>query len=434
RALSALLRYDLSRVDVLKWVYFARQVFAVLVLSVVAMAGLSAYLSVLQAEDFMRDALKSEARAIAQAVARAAFVPLSLEDDEDLAALAASYRSVERIGRLRITDENGRARADVAGAGPATDMVGARADILPLREFQRGGGRPIGSVEVELRAYWIRARARRIAALNLVLSGALAAVVLVVGTLVVRRLVARTRELVGEARLVEEVQRVNADLEAFSYSVAHDLRSPLRAIDGFGAALLEERGRGLGEEGRDYLDRMRKATRRMGEIIDDLLRLSRVSRGELRREPVDLGALAREIAERLRGTEPGRDVEFVIAEGLQVEADRSLAMMLVANLLGNAWKYTARRAGARIEVGAAVKGGGKIFFVRDNGVGFDMAYVGKLFQPFSRLHAQGEFEGTGIGLATAARIVARHGGRIWGEGAVGRGATFYFTLEEGAWI
>ncbi len=223
----------------------------------------------------------------------------------------------------------------------------------------------------------------------------------------------------------------NKELEAFSYSVSHDLRAPLRAIDGFSKALLEDCGQELDEVGTKYLDRVRNATRQMGELIDDLLNLSRLSRAELRRERFDLGAVAKEVAGELQRAQPERrGIEFVIADGMTVEADAQLLRIVLDNLLRNACKFTAKHPQARIELGQKQEGGRRIFFVRDDGAGFDMAHANLLFAPFQRLHRQSDFEGTGVGLATVQRIIHRHGGQIWAEGAVERGATFFFTLSE----
>jgi PAS domain S-box-containing protein len=220
------------------------------------------------------------------------------------------------------------------------------------------------------------------------------------------------------------------ELESFSYSVAHDLRAPLRAIDGFSQALFEDYGPRLDEEGRRYLVRVREAAQRMAQLIDDLLTLSRVTRTELRRSRIDLSALAATLLAELQRLEPHRRVELVIAPGVFADADPQLAAIALDNLLGNAWKFTSRRADARIELGVRSEAGELTYFVRDNGAGFDMAYRDKLFGVFQRLHTEIEFPGTGVGLATVARIAARHRGRIWAEGVVGEGATFYFTLAE----
>jgi len=224
-----------------------------------------------------------------------------------------------------------------------------------------------------------------------------------------------------------QIQAVNRELEAFSYSVSHDLRAPLRSIDGFSRAFQEDFGDRLDETARSYLERIRNATKRMGHLIDDLLKLARLTRKDMRRERVDLTSLARQVMEALHEFEPGRDVETVLQEGIWVEGDPDLLQVLLENLLGNAWKFTAKQAHPRIVLGLVEGGIPKTCFVRDNGVGFDMAYVKRLFGPFQRLHTQEEFPGTGIGLATVQRILSRHGGRIWAEGEPGVGATFYFT-------
>lgn len=220
----------------------------------------------------------------------------------------------------------------------------------------------------------------------------------------------------------------NKELEAFSYSVSHDLRSPLRSIDGFSLALMEDHATNLEPEALDYLQRVRAATKRMAQLIDDLLALSRVSRSEMSKTRVDLSDVARAVAADLQRAQPDRRTQFEIADGLHVEGDPRLLRIVLDNLLGNAWKFTAKREGARIEFGAVGENGTRRFFIHDNGAGFDMAYAHKLFGAFQRLHANEEFAGTGIGLATVQRIINRHGGRISAEGVVGEGATFHFSL------
>ena len=244
---------------------------------------------------------------------------------------------------------------------------------------------------------------------------------------------ARTAREVAEARamLVDELQAKNEELDSFSYSVAHDLRAPLRSLDGFSLALLEDYGDKLDDSGREYLKFIRESAQQMATLIDDLLALSRVTRSEFRREAVDLSEIGREIGARLQDANPGRQVEFTVADDLCVRGDNNLLALVLENLIGNAWKYTSKRPVARIEIGSVKHKGQLAFFVRDNGAGFDMAYATKLFGVFQRLHSAREFEGTGIGLATVQRIVRRHGGRIWGEGKVDGGATFYFTLVYG---
>jgi PAS domain S-box-containing protein len=227
-----------------------------------------------------------------------------------------------------------------------------------------------------------------------------------------------------------ELEAANRELDAFSYSVSHDLRAPLRAMDGFSMALLEDCAGILDETVQDDLRRIRAASQRMADLIDDMQKLSRVTRTEMRREQVDLAAMAEEIGADLLLTHPGRQVGLVVASDLLVDGDAGMLRLALNNLLENAWKFTARCATARIEVGAREQDGERVLFVRDNGAGFDMAYVGKLFGAFQRLHSIQEFKGTGIGLAIVQRIVRRHGGRVWAEGAVGQGATIYFTLEK----
>ena len=225
-----------------------------------------------------------------------------------------------------------------------------------------------------------------------------------------------------------ELAAVNHELEAFSYSVAHDLRAPLRSVDGFSQALLEDYADKLDEEGKQYLRYVRESAQQMAALIDDLLTLSRVTRSDLTRVPVSLTDTASSVLAQLRRGQPERRVEAIVADDLVAKADPRLIKVALENLLGNAWKFTGKEAEARIELGLAPLNGEPTYFVRDNGAGFDMAYASKLFGVFQRLHSAAEFEGTGIGLATVQRIVRRHGGRIWAEGDVGRGATFYFTL------
>jgi light-regulated signal transduction histidine kinase (bacteriophytochrome) len=237
------------------------------------------------------------------------------------------------------------------------------------------------------------------------------------------------QRLIGQlSQRTAELEAANKELEAFAYSVSHDLRAPLRAMDGFSLALLEDYTGRLDAEGQDYLRRVRAATRTMAQLIDDLLELSRVTRAEMRRDAVDLGPLAQSIAAELQTMQPERQVEVIIADGLNTQGDPRLLRVVLENLLSNAWKFTGQQPQARIAFGLAEQNGQTAYFVRDNGAGFDMAYADKLFGVFQRLHRADEFPGTGVGLATVQRIIHRHGGRVWAEGAVGQGATFYFTL------
>lgn len=225
-----------------------------------------------------------------------------------------------------------------------------------------------------------------------------------------------------------ELKAVNKELEAFSYSVSHDLRAPLRAIDGFSQVLQEDSAEHLDEAGRDCTARIRRSTQHMGTLIDDMLNLARITRLDLTRTHVDLSTLAREIADTLLASAPDREAEFDIAAGMKAHGDSHLLRIALNNLLNNAWKFTAARSPARIEFGQKRGDGETVYYVRDNGVGFDMTYVGKLFGAFQRLHSVREFPGTGIGLATVQRVINKHGGRVWAEAEPDKGATFYFTL------
>ena len=230
------------------------------------------------------------------------------------------------------------------------------------------------------------------------------------------------------AQLVE----ANQELESFSYSVSHDLRAPLRAIDGFGQRLLEACRGKLDASAVHYLDRIRAGTQIMAQLIEDMLNLSRISRTQLKIQRVNLGALAQRVANELQQSEPQRSVELSIVSDANVQGDERLLEIALRNLLGNAWKFTSKRDHARIEFGVTQQDGATVYFVRDNGAGFDMAYADKLFAPFQRLHSAAEFPGTGIGLVTVRRILQRHDGRIWAEAAVDQGAAFYFTFGKGA--
>jgi light-regulated signal transduction histidine kinase (bacteriophytochrome) len=226
-----------------------------------------------------------------------------------------------------------------------------------------------------------------------------------------------------------ELQTSNRELEAFCYSVSHDLRAPLRAIDGFSDILLRDYRDKVDEAGQRSLQRVRSGAQRMAQLIDDLLSLSRVTRTQIKRQDVDLSAAAREVANELRRLDPDREVEVIIPDGLTAQGDPRLLRQVLENLLGNAWKYTSKQPAARIEMGTCSGPAGKLaYFVKDNGAGFDMKYAGKLFAVFQRLHSHSEFPGNGVGLATVQRIVLRHGGEVWAEGAVGQGATLYFSL------
>jgi signal transduction histidine kinase len=262
----------------------------------------------------------------------------------------------------------------------------------------------------------------------LALGTALGFAMLIGAFVAMRRENVRRRASEAELRHAKDAAEAsNRELEAFSYSVAHDLRAPLRGIDGFSQALLEDYLDKLDAEGVDHLHCIRDGAKRMGALIDDLLSLSRLTRSNFARERVDVGTMARTVAAQLLSADPSRAVALLIPDGLLADADPRLLRIALENLIGNAWKFSAKKPSAHIEVGSQ----DGAFYVRDDGAGFDMAYSSKLFGAFQRLHTVSEFAGTGIGLATVQRVMERHGGRVWAEGKVGVGATFFFTLEAG---
>jgi PAS domain S-box-containing protein len=236
----------------------------------------------------------------------------------------------------------------------------------------------------------------------------------------------KAEEVVEKANA--ELAAVNRDLEAFSYAVSHDLRAPLRHIEGFTTAILEDHAASFDETAKDYFQRVTSASRRMSQLIDAMLNMARLTRTELRENTVDLSALAEVAVYELRKKDPDRQVKFIIAKDIKACGDISLLRVVFENLLGNAWKFSAKQPSTTIEFGSTQMGGREVYFVRDNGAGFPMAFADRLFTPFRRLHTESEFPGIGIGLATVQRIIHRHGGRIWAEGEVEKGATFYFTL------
>ena len=232
--------------------------------------------------------------------------------------------------------------------------------------------------------------------------------------------------MLRDAARAAELERANRELEAFRYSVSHDLRGPLRAVDGFSQILLAEHAHALDRHGRDLLEQIHDNARRMAAIVDDLLALSHVSRGDLRRDSVDLTAIARRVVANLRLREPARNVEVSVASDLAATCDGRLVTIALENLFGNAWKFTSKRPHAQIHFD---REDGRVFAVRDNGAGFDMHHSQHLFEPFERLHSNSDFEGTGIGLAIVRRVIERHGGHVWAQGVVDGGATVRFTLE-----
>ena len=227
----------------------------------------------------------------------------------------------------------------------------------------------------------------------------------------------------------KQLKEVNKELEAFVYSVSHDLRAPLRSIDGFTQIIMEDYSSDIRQEAMDHFQRVRNAVHRMENIIEGLLGLSRISRYQITCEEIDLSNLARQIENELRIVDPERNVRFLVQDNVTAYGDAHLLRVVLDNLINNAWKYTMKKSSATIRFGMSLCNGEPVYSVQDDGAGFDMLYSSKLFGPFERLHSSDEFQGTGIGLATVKRIISNHGGKVWAEGAVGKGATFYFTLK-----
>ena len=334
----------------------------------------------------------------------------------ELAQTVRLARAGDHAGALRIVDTS-------EGKRVMDDARGVIADLQ--RAATASGASQRSALRIQLIAF-------------IVLAAVLAAADLRASFLLRRRLFRASEKIRSlNASLEQQVQhrtihleRANKNLAAFAYSIAHDLRTPLRGISGFAEALAEDYGDRLDETGREYAGRVQAGCERMAALLDDLLHLSQVTQAKMNLQDVDLSAEVTVICEQLRARDPGRRVQVTVQEGVRVTADLILIRSALDNLLENAWKFTARRDGAAIEFATVPVGDASTCcYVRDNGAGFDPAYVGKLFQPFQRLHAAGEFPGTGIGLATVRCIIERHGGRTWAEGAVGGGATIYFTLN-----
>ncbi len=338
---------------------------------------------------------------------------LAPEAQADLAALDAAIERRRRLGAVGVS------LADSLESRRVMDELRAR-----IAELEGEESRLLGERDRALRASIRRAD------LSL-LGGAVAGIALLVAAFLALGREIRQRRDAEEAqrRLNTRLEAANGELEAFTYSVSHDLRAPLRAIDGFSHALAEDAGERLLPGDRELLARVRAAAQRMAGLIDDLLRLSRISRTQLEPGAVDLSALAGAVVEELRRRDPERAAVVEIEPGVGGRGDERLLRIVLDNLLGNAWKFSRGRSPARIAFGAENGRGEPVYVVRDNGAGFDMTYADKLFGAFQRLHSAREFEGTGVGLATVARVVHLHGGRVWAEAAVGEGATFRFTLD-----
>jgi signal transduction histidine kinase len=340
------------------------------------------------------------------------FEPLVAARDSELAKAIATHPGHQPIHQVAMTgEENGERTADAIQAA----IAGMVAEETRLR-IQRLQSAQQSSQTTKI---------------LIVAGNAVAFSFLFVAGVVISREMGRRHKAEEEVlRSNTELKAANKELQAFSYSVSHDLRSPLRSIDGFSLALLEDYQDKLDADGQDHLRRIRGATDRMAQLIDGMLNLARISRAAMARENVDLSSLAREIAAELQTSQPERRAAFSIPASLPATGDRVLLRVVLENLLSNAWKFTRELPNACIELGTQPNGSQRTYFVRDNGAGFDMHYAEKLFGVFQRMHRQSEFPGTGVGLATVQRIIHRHGGRIWAEAKPSQGATFYFVLGD----
>ncbi|MEK8089987.1 PAS domain S-box protein [Thermithiobacillus plumbiphilus] len=370
-----------------------------------------------------------------EALQNASRLHRTILENASIPIFATDWEGILTLVNRAVSEVSGYAAHELIGRPffmlfPESDIPAANTALMDMAMY----GRAVANLETRWRRKDGALRTVRFSATPLLEDGRLVSAVGAVEDITeFRRAEAAIRELneTLEQRVAErtaELQATNQELESFCYSVSHDLRAPLRAIHGFAHILREELGERLAGQESAYLERVERASVRMGQLIDDLLDLSRLTRAEMLKRPVDLGKLADVVMAVMVERDPQRQVRFVQLGDCRAWGDSQLLKVVLEHLLGNAWKFTAHRPDACIEFGCFEQEGEPAFYVRDNGVGFDMAYVNKLFLPFQRLHGIDEFEGTGIGLATVSRIIARHGGRVWAEGQVGEGATFWFTL------
>lgn len=416
-----------------KWRVFTRSIVAVLAASIVAVAAGVSAIAIVRLRQLALAGAERKAADLARFVARTAFVPLSLENPSMLARAVEPYADDPDLAYLTVTDAAGKAvYASRRGASVEPGLVTAFRPVVPPSESAAPGApsEAVGKVAVGVSLARPLAAARRAVVAIALGSLALLLAAVAAGLALISGMTRRLKELVGEARLARSLKEANEQLEAFSYSVAHDLRAPLRHVSGFIDILQSRISAGLDAESRRYMTVIAESAVRMGALIDDLLSFSRTSRTELRTSRVSLRVLAEQAIADLESEAAGRTIDWRLAALPEVEGDPTLLRLVFQNLVGNALKFTAGRESAVIEIGQGEPrpGGESVFYVRDNGVGFDMRYAGKLFGVFQRLHRQEDFKGTGIGLANVRRIIYRHGGETWAEGRPGEGATFYFSL------
>lgn len=427
RLTARLFGYDLSEPEMAKWAGFSANLLAVLIGSVLAVGSLVAYAATARTMRLLDAALKRRAASLAQFAARAAYVPMALEDREGLARLLQAYRDIPDLAYIRILGPEGLVVAEVLGARSETAGVIEKEHPVSLRRYPDRP--PLGVVRAGLSRRQSVRESRRIVRRNALMSLVLTGAAGLAGFLLIRGMTLRFRAIVGVAGLAEALRRSNEDLSQFAHAVSHDLRAPLRHIDGYLALLRRRAGAALDETSLRHLDSAAGSARRMNALIDDLLLFSRMGLADIRASRVPLGELAREVVRDFELETRGRRVEWEIGELPEAECDRSMIRLVFQNYIGNALKFTRDRDPAVIRVGASAGPPGQaVVFVRDNGIGFDMRYKDKLFNVFQRLETSGGFEGTGVGLANVRRIVRRHGGEAWGHGEPGKGATFYFSL------
>lgn len=438
--------------DIRPWSRFSRSILAVLMgagtLVGVVLTSVSTYKQKAQSES----ALLLRGEALTRSMARTALVSMVLEDTAAMALLARGFLEEPDVvyadllgldGKSVLASPPSRVFPIPASLPGSTGVSRQRLvsggrnaswDItLPMRytSGDNSHGELLGFARLGLSESRVRQELRGILWSNIGFSLGIMTLAFVLASLLIHKMTRNLHALTEEAQLTAELKRSNKELEAFSYSVSHDLRAPLRSIDAFSQILLVEYRDKLDEQAQGYLSRVRIGCQRMAQLIDDLLSLSKVMRQEMSRRLVPLTDIARETASNLAEANPERKVDVSIQEGMTIEGDPGLMRIVLENLLGNAWKFTQKRPDARIAFTATRKGRDRIFCIRDNGAGFDMAYANKLFGAFQRLHSGAEFPGTGIGLATVQRIIARHGGQIWAESNPGQGAAFFFQLREG---
>lgn len=438
--------------DIRPWSRFSRSILAVLMgagtLVGVVLTLVSTYKQKAQSES----ALILRGEALTRSMARTVLVPMVLDDSAAMGLLAHGFLEEPDVVYADLLGPDGKTLlaklpspdflvpAAVAGLSSVSrQRFTARGrnawwDItLPIRysSSDKAHGELLGFARLGLSEARVRQELRGILWSNIGLSLGIMTLAFVLASLLIHRMTRNMHALTEEAQLTAELKRSNKELEAFSYSVSHDLRAPLRSIDAFTQILLAEYRDRLDEKAQGYLARVRTGCQRMAQLIDDLLSLSKVMRQEMSRSPVPLTDIARQTAADLAEANPDRKVGVSIQEGMTIEGDPGLMRIVLENLLGNAWKFTQKRPDARITFTSTRKGRDRVFCIRDNGAGFDMAYANKLFGAFQRLHSGAEFPGTGIGLATVQRIIARHGGQIWAESTLGQGAAFFFQLREG---